>query len=157
MGAVRYVQAMPAPLAVNKEQARMLCLSLGVREAARKLGVSEDAMRQWSSRGKWLSPCRPAVTTPELVPLPPSVRPVTVVTKPADALANALSDMEIDTKLDFARAARNGAAKAVNVPVESASDALAMAKLAALVHKWDTKEGTPTVTLNLGFFSGGVE
>src|SRR5947208_13583687 len=39
---------------VDRESVRLLAIELGVREAARRCGLSEDRVRKWSSRYKWL-------------------------------------------------------------------------------------------------------
>jgi hypothetical protein len=92
---------MPAPLAVDKEQVRMLVLEVGVTEAARRTGIDLSTVKQWSARGKWLAHLRPE-NQPKL---PISMQPVHVtgVTQPADALRDMLSDGAKRTKVGLTR------------------------------------------------------
>lgn len=70
---------MPAALDVDREQVRMLAVSVGVREAARQLGLEEDTVCQWAKRGEWLK------NIPRSRPMPPTVlRPVSIVSTPAE-------------------------------------------------------------------------
>jgi hypothetical protein len=63
-------------LPVDREAVRVLAIELGVREAARRCGLSEDRVRKWSSRYKWLEQRAPKQQQAA----------VTVVTKPGDVL-----------------------------------------------------------------------
>jgi hypothetical protein len=63
-------------LPVDREAVRVLAIELGVREAARRCGLSEDRVRKWSSRYKWLEQRAPKQQKAA----------VTVVTKPGDVL-----------------------------------------------------------------------
>lgn len=44
---------MPAALEVDHDKVRAVAIQVGVREAARQFGLSEDAVRQWSKRERW--------------------------------------------------------------------------------------------------------
>lgn len=85
---------MPAPLAVDRDQVKMLVLSVGCTEAARQTGIKLATILQWSSRGEWLK-------RPEQPKLPPTMQPRDVigVIKPVDALSNMLSENGKRTKL----------------------------------------------------------
>lgn len=136
----------------------MLVLSIGVRPAARKLGLPEPTVQAWAARGKWLQPTRATTVTvqPTLQP-PPTCRPATVATmQPADALAEILADDERETRISLSRAAKNLASQAESAELVQAGDALQAGKLAALVHRWDASDGKVQVQVNLGFFSGSV-
>jgi hypothetical protein len=41
---------------VSREAVRILALSIGAREAARRLGIKESTLLSWSHRGKWKLP-----------------------------------------------------------------------------------------------------
>src|SRR4051812_23388649 len=69
---------MPAALDVNREAVRVLCVAVGVREAARKLGLPESTVQSWSQRGGWLKP----------TVQPPTVLAATSATNPGKALSN---------------------------------------------------------------------
>jgi hypothetical protein len=46
---------MPKPLNVDWPAVRVLAVAVGVREAARQMGISEDAVRQRSKREGWMA------------------------------------------------------------------------------------------------------
>jgi hypothetical protein len=90
---------------VDRESVRLLAIELGVREAARRCGLSEDRVRKWSSRYKWLEQRSPKQQKAV----------VTTVTKPGDVLIATHKDLEERTKSGLARAtarAAEAAAKA---------------------------------------------
>lgn len=135
---------MPAAIDVDREQVRMLVLSVGVREAARKLELSEDTVKSWSLRGNWLA-------KPEHV-LPPTVMQCRApdAPKPADALAAALAEDERETRISLSKAARRLASASESADLGQAADVLSSAKVASLVHKWgDGSQQGATVVLNL--------
>jgi len=43
---------------VNREAVHILALSIGAREAARRLGIKESTLLSWSHRLKWKLPLR---------------------------------------------------------------------------------------------------
>jgi hypothetical protein len=133
---------MPAPLAVDKEQVRMLVLSIGVRQAARQMGIAEGTVQDWSAAGKWLADTRP---TPAKLPPPASMVSPTSPTKPADALRDVLSDDSRETRISLSKAARKLAKKAEEADLDQAGDVLQAAKTAALVHSWEQAGGSHMV------------
>ena len=94
---------MPKSLNVDWPAVRVLAVAVGVREAARQMGISEDAVRQRSKREGWMA-------SPKTVAQRALAKPVTSVSpdglSPADALANVLREHERETKLSLARSAR---------------------------------------------------
>jgi hypothetical protein len=94
---------MPKRLNVDWPAVRVLAVALGVREAARQMGISEDAVRQRSKREAWMA-------SPETVAQRALAKPVTSVSpnalSPAHALVNVLQEHERETKLSLARSAR---------------------------------------------------
>lgn len=137
---------MPAPLNIDREQVRMLVLSVGVREAAAKMGLPVATVGAWSARGNWLR--QPPA------PLPPTMKPVqTVHTKPSEALADSIADDQKRSRVALHRLARTSleaAEKAGPLPVASMQD---LRHAAAIV---EPKEGAgeTRVTVNLAFFGG---
>lgn len=125
---------MPAPLAVDKEQVRMLVLAVGVREAARQTGINENTVLDWSSRGNWLAEVRP---TPAKFALPASMRGAIAPISPADALQNTLNDRHKHTKLGLslftARAARMASKLPKEALLANAADVKAVADIAGKV------------------------
>lgn len=139
---------MPAKLDIDRDQARMLCMELGYAEASRRTGVPHATLRQWGSRGKW--------TVRE--PLPPTMRPVPVVTvtgvtvSPADALAQAIADDERATRVSLSRGTRRAAYKLEDCEPDQAGDLHMVAKTYALVHRIESDRG-PTVAVNIAILS----
>ena len=87
---------MPKPLNVDWPAVRVLAVAVGVREAARQMGISQDAVRQRSKREGWMA-------SPKAVAQRALAKPVTSVSpnvlSPAHALANVLSERKHRTKL----------------------------------------------------------
>ena len=99
---------MPKPLNVDWPAVRVLAVAVGVREAARQMGISEDAVRQRSKREGWMA-CPKALAQRALA------KPVTRVSpnalSPADALAN-VSERKRRTKLGLSKYAAEAAERA---------------------------------------------
>lgn len=148
-----YKSDMPAPLAVDKEQVRMLVMAVGSEEAARQMGLKSATVRKWAERGGWTEGAReraslvagsptPAKTALALT-LPETMRPVVVtgVTKPVDALSRTLKERQEHTKLGLslftARAARVAARLPKKDLLASAPDVKAVADIAGKV--WPEK------------------
>jgi hypothetical protein len=87
---------MPKPLNVDWPAVRVLAVAVGVREAARQMGISQDAVRQRSKREKWM-------TSPKASAQRALSKPVTSVSpdvlSPADALANVLRECKHRSRL----------------------------------------------------------
>lgn len=133
---------MPAALDVNKEEVRMLVLSVGVREAARQMGLNEDTVSTWSANGGWL-----AHTKPQAKPLLPlSLIPRSSITsKPADALQKALTERHEHTKLGLSLYAARASRQASRMPkhelLEAAPSVKAVADVMAKV--WPEAQAGP--------------
>lgn len=142
---------MPAALDVNKEEVRMLALSLGVREAARKMELNEKTVLHWSAEGKWFAHLKPKVLEHTL---PLSMQPRSVASvKPADALQSVLAERKKNTKLHQTRYLER-ASKALNdtpdAELLSITDAaLQLATMASKVYPEDHQEAQ----VSLQFFS----
>jgi hypothetical protein len=80
---------MPKPLNVDWPAVRVLAVAVGVREAARQMGISQDAVRQRSKREGWMA-------SPKTLPQRALAKPATSVSpnalSPAYALANVFSE-----------------------------------------------------------------
>lgn len=145
---------MPAALDVNWEEVKMLAISIGVREAARRMELSEDAVRQRSSREGWLA------NLPRSQPLPPSmVRPVTVVTSAANLLVQELSDLGGKSRIAVARGLHKGAKEIEQMPgsyiVANATDIQSTVKSLAVIHAWQADR--PATKINLHVTGGNVQ
>ena len=125
----------------NREAIRMLVMELGYREASERTGIKQSTLRQWATRDHWNATVPKQITT------------VATVTRPSDALADALREYEGETRVSFARASRNMAREAESAPLKQSHDALAAYKIAAGVHKWDQQQGSGI--LNVKVLAGG--
>jgi hypothetical protein len=85
---------MPKRLNVDWPAVRVLAVALGVREAARQMGISEDAVRQRSKREAWMA-------SPETVAQRALAKPVT-----SKCARQLLQEHKRETKLSLARSAR---------------------------------------------------
>jgi hypothetical protein len=128
---------------VDRESVRLLAIELGVREAARRCGLSEDRVRKWSSRYKWLEQKAPKQQESA----------VTVVTKPGDVLIAAHKELEERTRSGLAQATARAAEQAAKAekPIEVSNTAQLrdLAASAARVFGWDSDK--PGVQLNQQF------
>ena len=119
---------------VDRESVRLLAIELGVREAARRCGLSEDRVRKWSSRYKWLEQRAPKQQEAA----------VTVVTKPGDVLIASHKELEQRTKSGLARATARAAESAANaaepLPVSNTAQLRDLAASAARVFGWHNND-----------------
>lgn len=133
---------MPAALDIDREAVRVLVQAVGVRPAARELGIPEATVQAWSARGNW----RPdeireeraiAIAATKVQPSGPN---------PAEAMANILESLSHRSRLGFAKASAKVAEDAADKPVaELIEDAQAIntwAKTASLAHGWAGSAGT---------------
>ena len=149
---------MPAALDVDWEAVRVLALAVGVREAARRMGLEESTVTTSSMRDGWLR------DLPRSESLPPTVqsRAVSAVRSPGEALSDVLREDGAATRLGHSRFHRK---ISENLAKEEdpdklyalASVALTNIKGAALTHGWATGQA-PVVTVNVGDMrsAGGV-
>lgn len=141
---------MPPPLAIDKEQVRMLVLSVGVREAARQLDLNQETVAAWSARGDWLAHTR------EKPVLPKSMQPIAsgASIKPADALTEILTTEAKETRQFLSKTAHKAAKRASeqtgNEIIASSDKVLNIGKLAALTHGWNKDDaGGSRINVNL--------
>jgi hypothetical protein len=133
---------MAKPLAVDWPAVRVLAVAVGVREAARQMGISQDAVRQRSKREGWMA-------SPKTVAQRALAKPVTSVSpnalSPADALANVFSERKHRTKLGLAlsRNVRDVAAVHSTLWPEDHNERgiLNLAVLTGQVNVWDAETG----------------
>lgn len=143
---------MPAPIAVDKEQVRMLVLNVGVREAARQCGINEKTVLHWSHTNKWLADTRPS---PAKLPPPASQIGSVVSVAPADALGNILAQQSKTTRLNLARAVERASEQARDHddPLGAARNIKETAATASMLHNWDA--GSAKVNVNI--YSDGMK
>jgi hypothetical protein len=82
------------PVSIDKESVRMLALEVGVRQAARQLGLSEDRVRNWSSRYNWLQASSPHRTTPLTPNTPGDILQATLAARKQESRAK-LSEYQV--------------------------------------------------------------
>jgi hypothetical protein len=147
-----FLRKMPKPLNVDWPAVRVLAVAVGVREAARQMGISQDAVRQRSKREGWMA-------SPKAVAQRALAKPVTSVSpnalSPAHALANVFRERKHRSKLGLSRYAAEAAEEAAEH-----QDKLGIAgkvKDVAGVHKtlWPVKENDSTI-LQIGFLIGNA-
>lgn len=132
---------MPVALEIDREAVRVLVVAIGVRAAARELGLSEATVSAWSARYGWLEHTRAVAVLPASM-----VRAASGATRaPAEALADVMSDLDRRTKLGFAKAsakvAEDAADKDVAALIEDAQAINIWAKTASLAHGWSGSAG----------------
>jgi hypothetical protein len=115
---------MSKPLNLDWHAVRVLAVAVDVREAAREMGISEDAVRQPSKREGWMASAKAAAQR-ALAKHVTEVSPSAL--SPADALASALSDDSRETKLGLSAAARNAEGLCTNARRESDRQGAAVA------------------------------
>lgn len=154
--------AAPARSDIDREQAKMLVLQLGVRAAAREMNIPESTVQSWSARGNWLAETRVTVI-PAALPPPASqqLKPgSTIATKPAQALQNRLKRDSESTRLGLSTAARKAARKFAgkdgDAIIAKSQELRHIAAVASQVHGWEgSKVGG--FTLNLGVAVTGMK
>jgi hypothetical protein len=143
---------MPKALNVDWAAVRVLAVAVGVREAARQMQISEDAVRQRSKREGWMASANAAAQRALAKPVT-SASPSAL--SPADALANVLSERKDRTKLGLSKYAAEAAEQAA-----LHRDKLGIAgklKDVAGVHKtlWPDESETNQI-LNIGILTGAI-
>ena len=142
---------MPKPLNVDWTAVRVLAVAVGVREAARQMGISQDAVRQRSKREGWMASPK-TVAQRALAKHVTSVSPTAL--SPAHALANVLHEHERETKLSLARSARRMAKDAEQATLREAPYVHKAAQVASITHGWGEKEKNPNAILNVAILTG---
>ncbi len=141
---------MAAPaLDIDREEVRMLVMSVGPRQAARQCNLNENTVLQWTSRYGWLDHLKkPPLEKPKsMMPIP-----VINVISPADALASTLSDNKRRTKLAQSSYLVKASEKLDQVadPLEYTDAALQLATMATKVYpEAPTQSNAVVVTVNL--------
>lgn len=141
---------MPAPLDVNREAVRVLATAVGVREAARQMGLGESVVQQWSAREGWFK-AAPAVIQP------PTVQKQTVssVTKPAAALSNAMESLNGKTRIVQARTVLKGSRGLSKLApaqiIANAGQLKSLVDSADKLHGWSRDQSSPAlVNITIG-------
>lgn len=133
---------------VDREAVKTLAIAVGVREAARQVGLPESTVKSWSTRQKWFvdPPKPPTITNP---------RGASIASKsPSQALSDSLADDNKATRHALSKALRKGAEHAADMQpgaiLKQSRAVVDMAKGAGLVHEWNGSKpdgGLVNVTL----------
>lgn len=135
----------------QREAVKTLAIAVGVREAARQLGINQNTVRQWSSRFKWFK-------QPDSIPVPPTITKqnglsITSVTKPSEALRIALEDDSRTTKLGLSKAARRAAETFQGMTgagvIKRAKQLKEVTGTAAQIHNWEGQHGSSNLDINV--------
>jgi len=125
-----------------QEQVRILALQIGVRPAARQLGLNEDTVCSWASRYDW--------KTPTTQPGPQNSASKLQASYVADSVASELAENERETRLSLSRYARRAAKDSESATLKDAPYVKAAAQVAGITHKWGDQEGKAShFTLNV--------
>lgn len=139
----------------------MLALVVGVRESARRMGISEEAVKKRCTREGWLAdPAAREIARRSVqersgltVAGSPHLSPVAIIHAE-------LADLGSKTKLGIARGlARAGdriSEFSGNEVIDNAHEIKSVAQTASLVHSWDRQAGTPKIRLELLASKGEV-
>lgn len=104
---------MPAALDVNKEAVQVLVGAVGVREAARQMGLSENTVLTWANKGGWvqhITDARERKSQSVAASRPNGFQSTTI--KAATALENVLTEGALATRVGFTRYAAKMAKRA---------------------------------------------
>lgn len=116
-------------------------MDIGVRPAARKLGLNEDTVCSWAIRYGW--EIKPAKRGPETIA---SKMQATTV---GDAIRDELAENERETRLSLSRYARRAARNAETATLRDAAYVHKAAQVAGIVHKWSNDDKPNQFTLNV--------
>lgn len=149
---------MPAPLNVDREAVRVLCVAVGVREAARQMNIPEATVQAWSARGKWTEAIQNAQRTKETrITIANPVQPL--ATKAADGLANHLAELGNETRLNLVKAAGKAAksfgTRSGDAVIKSSKALRDVVAASSTLHGWEESRNAG-LTLNLGIAVGQI-
>lgn len=152
--------AVAPPVLVNWEAVRALAMVVGVRESARRMGISEEAVKKRCTREKWLeSPEAQRANKMAIAQRSGLTVAVSPHLSPGQLISAEINQLGSKTRLSLAR----GIAKA-GEHVESldgpailanAADVKSIAQTADLVHGW--KGAAPQVKIRLDVLNGSTE
>lgn len=125
-----------------REQTRALAMQIGLRPAARALGLNEERVKKWAQRGQWqISLIRPPLTN--------SMRPVSPNSpRPLEVLANVMAQEGDRTRSAMARTARRAfehCDELTNEQLHAMDRAIALekhARTASIAHAWNVAPAT---------------
>lgn len=134
---------MGAALQVDWNEVKTLALAIGVREAARRMELPEDAVRQRSSREGWLVKQREFDAKVEVIKS--TIRQEQGMSPEAVTASSVLASMGVNTRTKLASVAQRAAEKLDTLDEDellspAVTDvAFKYTSMAAKVHGWDQK------------------
>jgi hypothetical protein len=133
-----------------REQTRALAMQIGLRPAARALGLNEERVKKWGQRFKWnIGLIRPASNAPINAKLSPTVP------NPLETLANVMAIEGDRTRSAMARTARRAFEHCDTLTDEELHKldrAIALEKHgrnASVAHQWSSSTSTVAVQVNI--------
>ena len=135
---------------------RLLAITVGVREAARRLGISEEATMKRSQREGWLAtPETRHAAARSVQERAPSALSAAVRT-PAQVMAQELTELGGKSRISLARGLHKAASRVEEMPgdevLANASDISSTVKSLSTVHGWSAQ--APSAKINLSVVSG---
>lgn len=128
-------------------------MAVGVREAARKLGISEEAAMKRSQREGWLSTPEARQSVRLAHEARGIVRSSSAQPSAAQAMAQELTSLNSKSRLAMARGLGKAAAHVEQMDgqeiVEDASNVKQTVQSLALVHGWQANQTVTKVAINL--------
>lgn len=129
----------------------MIRAGVGVRDTARRLGLSEERVKRQASRKGWC-PQSPAAKLDQAARALVAVRTELCPQVPtaAKVLSDLLADDQRETQVSLSRAARRMARVAESAPLDQAGDALNVARLWEKAHRLERESAGPSAVVNIG-------
>lgn len=148
--------------AVDREAVKTLAIAIGIRPAARQLGLDEHRVLKWSQRdpaGPWIAKLIPAVpATLEHHKVSSCPQPLV---SPSDAMQNSLADHSKRTRIALAKASTKATEHLAEQPAQAilkaAQNMRHVSAVAAQVHSWDQNSQQGPLTLNILTGSAAVQ
>lgn len=144
------IQSVAQP--INWEAVKCLALVVGVRESARRMGVSEEAVKKRCTREGWLNDpeareaARRAVQERSALTTSPHLSPSALIHQELQALS---AKTKVGIARGLARAAETIENMDGNEVLISSQNVKSVTQAAGLVHSWDKNAGTPKIRLEL--------
>jgi len=142
---------------VNWEAVRMLALTVGVRESARRMGLSEDRVRQRCTREGWLA--TPEARTLNKRALEERSGLTCRQLSPSAAFQGELNALGAKSRLSLARGIAKAGAHIETLDgaaiLDKSSDVKSVAQTADLIHGW--KDSAPQVKIRLDVLGAAQE
>lgn len=146
-------QERPLRMPVDWNGVRVLAIAVGVREAARRCGISEEAAMKRSQREGWLESPETRELNRKLMRENRTLSATVRTVSPAVAMANELSNLGAKTRLSIARGIAKAGAHIETMDgqeiVADAQNIKATAQTAQILHGWEANQKTSRVRLEL--------